>query len=110
MISSLRIEQQRAHDLDALALAHAQRRDDAARIELQPVSVEHFADLGLELALRNFGVEAERDVLEHRQRLEQREVLEHHADAEPARRARVVDADRLRRPSRISPSSGARMP
>ena len=38
-------------------------------------------------------VEAKRDVFQHRHRLEQREVLEHHADAEPARRARIGDAN-----------------
>jgi len=36
----------------------------------------------------------ERDVLDHGDRLEQREVLEHHGDAQGARFARVVDARR----------------
>ena len=88
-----RIEQQRAHDLDALALADAQRRDDAARIELEPIGVEHPVEFGQEFALREARIEAKRDVFEHRHRLEQREVLEHHADAEPASRARIGDAD-----------------
>ena len=47
-----RIEEKRAHDLDALALADAQRRDDSARVETEPVFAEHLVDLGLELARR----------------------------------------------------------
>ena len=38
---------------------------------------------------------AEGDVLEHGHRLEQREVLEHHADAHGARRLRARDVHRL---------------
>ena len=82
MISRRGIEQQRAHDLDALALADAQRRDDAARIELQPVGSSTRPNSASRSRCDGSDVEAERDVLQHRQRLEQREVLEHHADAE----------------------------
>ena len=88
-----RIEQERAHDLDALALADAERRDDAARIELEPIGLEHPIELGQKLARGEARIEAERDILEHRHRLEQREMLEHHADAQPPRRARIGDAD-----------------
>ena len=87
-------EQKRAHDLDALALADTQRRDDPARIELEPIGLEDPIELGQEFAWREARVEAERDVLQDRHRLEQREVLEHHADAEAARGARIGDADR----------------
>ena len=93
MIRSRGFEQQRAHDLDALALADAERRDDAARIELELVGLEHPVELGEELARGEARIEAERDVLQNRHRLEQREVLEHHADAEAARGARIGDAD-----------------
>ncbi len=89
------LEQERAHDLDALAFADAERRDDAARIELELVGVEHPIEFGQKFARREARIQAERDVLEHRHRLEQREVLEHHADAEAPRRARIGDADRL---------------
>ena len=88
-----RVEQQSAHDLDALALADAQRRDDPARIELEVIGFEHPIEFGEQFARREAGVEAKRDVFEHRHRLEQREVLEHHADAEPTSGARIGDAD-----------------
>ena len=86
-----RVEEQRAHDLDPLALADAERRDDAARIELELVGLEHPVELGEELARRQARIEAERDVFQNRHRFEQREMLEHHADAEAARGARVRD-------------------
>ena len=65
----------------------------AARIELELVGLEHPVELGEQFARRQARVEAEGDVLEHRHRLEQREMLEHHADAEAARGAGVRDAD-----------------
>ena len=88
------LEQERAHDLDALALAYAQCRDDPAGIEFEPIGVEHAIEFGQELARGEARVEAERDVLQDRHRLEQRKVLEHHADAEAASRAGIGDADR----------------
>ena len=51
--------------------------------------------------------ERQRDVLGDRQRLEQREMLEHHADAELARRGRAGDRDRLRPSSGFRPRSAA---
>ncbi len=89
-----RIEQQRAHDLDSLPLADAERRDDPARIELEVIEVEHLVELGEQLALGMPRVKTERDVLQHRQRLKQREMLENHADAEAARGAGIGDSDR----------------
>ena len=88
-----RVEQERAHDLDALAFADAERRHDSARIELEVVGFEHPVELRQKFARGKARVEAERDVFQHRHRLEQREVLEHHADAEPSSRARIGDAD-----------------
>ena len=44
----------------------------------------------------------ERDVLEHRHRIEQREVLEHHADAELARRLGVGHPDRFTVPADLA--------
>ena len=51
-------------------------------------------ELGEQLALGQPRVKTERDVLQHRQRLEQREMLENHADAEAARGAGIGDSDR----------------
>ena len=57
------------------------------------IGFEHAREFGEQFARREARVEAKRDVFEHRHRFEQREVLEHHADAEPASRARIGDAD-----------------
>ena len=75
-------------------------------IELEAIEVENAADFRLEVALRNLGVDAERDVFEHGQRLEQREMLEHHADAEFSRRARVGDFNRLAVPKHLARIGG----
>ena len=93
MIKSLRVEQQGAHDLDALPLADAQRRHDAAGIELEVIGFEDAVEFGQQFACGQARVEAERDVFQNSHRFEQREVLEHHADAESSSRARIGDAD-----------------
>ena len=77
----LRLLQQAAHDLHALALADRQVADAAVGIELQAVGGRHRDDALAQAVLGELGGDAERDVLGHRQALEQREVLEHHADA-----------------------------
>ena len=89
----LRVQQQRTDDLDPLPLADRERRDRAVGIERQPVLRQHRADALLELGVGEFRVEAERDVLEHGQRLEQREVLEDHADPDGARGLGARDVD-----------------
>ena len=48
---------------------------------------------------------AEDDVVQHREALDQLEVLVHHADAEGVGVVRVFDADDLSPSLRISPSS-----
>ena len=53
-----RVEEERAHDLDALAFADAERRDDAARIELEVVGFEHPVELGQKFARGEAEVEA----------------------------------------------------
>ena len=63
-------------------------------IELEVIGLEHPEELGEQLALGELRIEAKRDVLQHRHRLEQREMLEDHADAEPAGGARIGDAGR----------------
>jgi hypothetical protein len=89
-----RIEQEGAYDLDALPFADAERGDDPARVEFELIGVEHAVELGEQFALRQARVETERDIFQHGQRLEQREMLEHHPNAEPPRRARIGDASR----------------
>ncbi|MCY1226253.1 hypothetical protein D9M72_384800 [compost metagenome] len=91
----LRIGQQRAHDLHALALADRQRMHMAVRLQRQAIALGGGADaLGqlLHVALLPGG-QAERDVLGHGQGVEQREMLEHHGDAQVARIVRAVDRD-----------------
>ena len=85
----VRVLQQAADDLDALALADRHRVHVPAGIERQPVPGRHVADARRQVGPGARGVEREGDVLGDRQRLEQREVLEHHADAELARLRRV---------------------
>ena len=80
-----RVLHQAAHDLDPLALAHRQPPDLARGLERQAVGAadlgQPFGDLGQGRGL----VERERHVLGHGQRVEEREVLEHHADAQAPR-------------------------
>jgi hypothetical protein len=64
-------EQQRPHDLDALALAHRQRGDHPVRIKFQAVLVEHLADADLEFRGGNGAVHAQRDVFQNGKRFEQ---------------------------------------
>ncbi len=95
----LRVLQQAAHDFDALALADGERVHVTARVERQAVGLGHFDDPRSERAQIARIIHAERDVLEHGHRLEQREMLEHHADAEAARLLRAGDRDLAAVPS-----------
>ena len=111
MISSSRLLQQAAHDLDPLALADRQRVHQAPRLERQPVALRHLLDAARQLPRAPPPSSAERDVLGDGQRLEQRKVLEHHADAQaraPAPGLAIVD--RLAVPSVSSPASGRTTP
>ena len=81
--------QQAADDLDALALADRQVADQRIGIERQAVAVGQRLRLGGDRADRRVVVERQRDVLGRRQRLEQRKMLENHADAELLRDARA---------------------
>ena len=91
----LRILQQAAHDLDALALADRKIADHEVRVEPQAVAGRDLDDPAAQVALRQLRRHAERDVLRYRQRLEQREMLEDHADAFGARLRRPVRRERL---------------
>ena len=94
----LGILHQRAHDLDALALADRQPPDLALGIERQAVNPRGFLKPLRDGGERFSRRQAERDILGDRQVLEQREMLEHHADAERARLGRTGSA-RLFAPS-----------
>ena len=98
----LRILHQRAHDFDALALADRQPPHLALGIERQAVDPRGFRkprrDGGKRLGRR----QAERHVLGDRQVLEQREMLEHHADAEPARLGRAGQHDFFAHPAQFA--------
>ena len=85
----LRAGQQRAHDLDPLALADRQRVHRALRVDVQTIGAGHLDDAPRDLGQRARTVESEPDVLGHGQRVEQAEVLVDHADAELARLRRA---------------------
>ena len=97
-----RILQQAADDLDALALAHRQGVDVAARIDREAVALRHLDDALRELVERGLAGQGQRHVLDHGEGLEQREVLEHHADAQAARVRRALDFDLLALPEHAS--------
>ena len=96
-----RLLQQATHDLDALALAHREIRDQRGRLQRQPELRRHPRDALAERPEIEPPGQGERDVLGHGERLEQREVLEHHADPEPPGRRRVRDVDRLAAPPEL---------
>ena len=81
-----RILQQAAHDLDTLAFANRQGVNVTVGVERQAVLLRYLADTGGQVALRQFRRYAEGDILLDRHRIEQREMLEHHADTQLARR------------------------
>ena len=94
--------QQAADDLDALALADRKVADQRIGVERQAVAVGQRLRLGGDGGDRRPVVERERDVLRRRQRLEQRKVLEHHADAELLGNARAADLHRLAVPAYLA--------
>ena len=98
----LRLLQQAADDLDALALAHREVGDDgvrrAAAGRSRPTRCSMVSPRPRRIALGK----RERDVLGDGERLEQREVLEHHADAETAGGGRAGDGDRLALPADLA--------
>ena len=101
-----RILHQRADDLDALTLADRQLPDLAPGIERKPVKIGHLLEARRHVLEGFLAVEPERDVLGDGEIFEQREMLEHHADAA----ARALPMGRTAPSSapsqRISPSLG----
>ena len=78
--------QKAANDLDTLPFTHRQVGDMGVRVEWQAVIGGNTGDGVGKFARRPAIGKRQGDVLGHCQRLEQREMLEHHADAELARR------------------------
>ena len=76
-----RILHQRPDDFDALALTDRQLPNLPLRIERQAVHPGHLLQAGGHVLERFLAVEAERHVLGDGEIVEQREMLEHHADA-----------------------------
>ena len=103
--------QQAAHDFYALALADRKVADAGGPgSSLQAVGGETLRDARASVAIGALAADAERDVLRHRQRLEQREMLEHHADALGAGLGGARAGRRRRRPSACGRSSGRMTP
>ena len=73
-----------------------------AGIERQPVAFRYFLDAHRELPEFERLVHCQRNVLDDSQRLEQREVLKHHADPERTRLCRVGDLDALAVPEDLA--------
>ncbi len=86
---------QRPNDFDALAFAHRELPDLTFGVQRQPVIAGDLLEPRGDLLELLPAVEPERDVFRDREIVEQREVLEHHADAERARLGRPGEDDLL---------------
>ncbi len=102
MISSFGSCRQAAHDLHPLPLADRKVMHRRIGIELQPVGVRDLGDARLQPAPALRIVDRERDVLRDGQCLEQREVLEHHADPEIPRGGGTCNLDRVAVPADLA--------
>ena len=97
----LRRLQQAANDLDALAFADRKIGDERVRAQRQAVIGGNPFD-GRSKPVAHFLRQGERDIFRHGQRIEQREVLEHHADAEAAGGGRIGNRARLALPAELA--------
>ena len=91
-----------AHDLDALAFADREVRDERGRLQGQAVLRRDPRDALAERSEVEPSWHRERDVLHHREGFEEGEVLEHHADPESPGRRGVCDRHRLAAPAKLS--------
>eukprot|EP01022_Parablepharisma_sp_SALTPOND_P021557 TRINITY_DN427_c2_g1_i1.p1 TRINITY_DN427_c2_g1~~TRINITY_DN427_c2_g1_i1.p1 ORF type:complete len:1458 (+),score=547.10 TRINITY_DN427_c2_g1_i1:21634-26007(+) len=98
----LRLGQQGAHDFHALALAHRQRMHMALRFQLQAVLLAGTGDALGQLLQVGLGIQAQGDVLGDGERIEQREMLEHHGNAQLACHLRVGDLHRRAVPAQFA--------
>ena len=80
-----RVLEKAADDLDALPLAGRQGPDRPVGIERQTVGAADLTELAADGREVPVAGERDRDVLGHRQLVEEREVLEHHPEAEISR-------------------------
>jgi hypothetical protein len=90
-----RLGQQRPHDLDPLPLADREGVDHPIRLQLQAVLGRLGPDPRHHLRQRERAAHPQPDVLGHRERVEEREVLEHHGDAQRPRLLGAADLHRL---------------
>jgi hypothetical protein len=74
----------------------------ALRFQLQAVFFAGAGDAFGQFLQIGLGVQAQGDVLGHGQRIEQREMLEHHGDAQLARHLRIGDLHRLAVPAQFA--------
>jgi len=88
------IGQQATDDLHPLTLAHGQVGHQHIRIQRQAVLLRNLADACRQIPHVVPSGHGQGDVLRHRERLEQGEVLEHHADAQLAGARRRGDGHR----------------
>ncbi len=85
---------QRAQDLDPLALAHRQVVHARLGVDRQAVALGHLGQPRAHAGRRPVGRQSELQVVDHGQRVEQREVLMHHRHAATPRGIRAVQGDR----------------
>ncbi len=77
--------------------------DQPARLQRHAVALRHLANTRLQPArAARLGTEGERDVLRHAERLEQGEMLEHHADPQRPGASRVAYLHRLALPADLA--------
>jgi hypothetical protein len=94
---------QATNDLHPLAFADGQAVHQAGRFQGHAVALRHLADPRLQLLRRaDICAHGQGDVLGDAQGLEQREVLEHHADAQGARHGRVAHRQPLALPAYLA--------
>ena len=85
----LRLAQQAAHDFHPLAFARRQGFDASRRVQRQAIGGADLADAARQIGAARRRIHPQRDVFRHGQRVEQAEMLEHHANARRPRRMRV---------------------
>ena len=91
----LGLGEQGADDFHALHLAHAQGVYRAQRVHVQPVLGGLGVDAPRHLRQGQAFVQPQPDVLGHRERVKQAEVLEHHGNAQRTRLLRVAHLHQL---------------
>ena len=91
----LRLSHQCAKNLDALTLTHREFHHNRGGIHLQTVLFTEQANFTFDLCSRNTGRKTKRYIFRNRKRIEKREMLVHHCDAEFTRLCRGFNAERM---------------